>query len=385
MKRLGIWISIVLFLVGCSAKTMDDKAEEVEKEKDTIVHFVGVGDNLIHETIYLEADANSGTVGDGTYDFTPMYEKVKADIQNADIAFVNQETIVGGQALGLSGYPMFNSPTEVAQNLADTGFNLVNLVSNHSLDKGSLGIQNALATFDKLTDVCYNGIYDSEERAKIIPTFEKDGITFSFLAYTYGTNGIEPDNSYEIAYFDEEKIKQDVAAAKKISDVVIVSAHWGDENTFAPNEFQQYYAQLFADVEVDVVIGTHPHTIQPVEWVTGANGNQTLVVYSLGNFLGGMLSVDNILSGMITFDFVRNVETKVVTVENVKWVPMVIHFEGNQANIMEDRSHYKVYKLSDYTDDLAAKHVLNGYEGQVVSISQLLEKTKTVIDPTFLK
>jgi poly-gamma-glutamate synthesis protein (capsule biosynthesis protein) len=142
---------------------------------------------------------------------------------------------------------------------------------------------------------------------------------------------------------------------------------------------------LFADLEVDVVIGTHPHSINPVEWIKGANGNETLVVYSLGNFIGGMLSVDNILSGMISFDFVKDSKSGDISVENVKWIPLVIHFEGNQANILEERDNYSVYKLEDYTDKLSEKHVLNGYEGQVVSIDSLTQKTKEVIDEEFLK
>lgn len=386
MKKLLIFGIVFGLLTGCGSSSDDTKKEDKkEEEKDTSVHFVGVGDNLIHETIYQEADRLEGSEGDGKYNFQSMYKNVKDDIQKGDISFINQETIVGGQELGLSGYPVFNSPTEVVNDLHETGFNLFNLATNHSLDKGSDGVTNALKAFGAYDDITYAGIYDSEEASQEIATFEKKGITFSFLAYTYGTNGIEPANSYEVNYFDEDKIRADVAKAKEISDVVIVSAHWGDENTFAPNEFQTQYAQLFADLEVDVVIGTHPHSINPVEWIKGANGNETLVVYSLGNFIGGMLSVDNILSGMISFDFVKDSESGDISVENVKWIPLVIHFEGNQANILEERDNYSVYKLEDYTDKLAEKHVLNGYEGQVVSIDSLTQKTKEVIDEEFLK
>lgn len=386
MKKLLIFGIVFGLLTGCGSSSDDPKKEEKkEEEKDTSVHFVGVGDNLIHETIYQEADRLEGNEGDGKYNFQSMYKNVKDDIQKGDISFINQETIVGGQELGLSGYPVFNSPTEVVNDLHETGFNLFNLATNHSLDKGSDGVANALKAFGAYDDITYAGIYDSEEASQEIVTFEKKGITFSFLAYTYGTNGIEPANAYEVNYFDEDKIRADVAKAKEISDIVIVSAHWGDENTFAPNEFQTQYAQLFADLDVDVVIGTHPHSINPVEWIKGANGNETLVVYSLGNFIGGMLSVDNILSGMISFDFVKDSKSGDISVKNVKWTPLVIHFEGNQANILEERDNYSVYKLEDYTDKLAEKHVLNGYEGQVVSIDSLTQKTKEVINEEFLK
>lgn len=367
-------------MVGCSSNKKGEEVIKKQTEKDTKVSFIGVGDNLIHETVYEEAKQE-----DGSYDFTSMYSEVKKDVKKADISFINQETILGGQELGLSGYPTFNSPSEIAKNLKDTGFNLVNLATNHCLDKGQTGINNALTTFREQEGMTFNGIYDSEEAYQNIPTFKKKGITFSFLAYTYGTNGIEAPNAYSVSYFNDEKITSDVAAAKKISDVVIVSAHWGEENEFAPSDYQKHFAQLFATLGVDVVIGTHPHVIQPMEWIEGTDGNKTLVAYSLGNFLGGMLTTDNAISGMLKFDFVKKENSKKVTVENVSWEPLIIHFEGNQNDILNDRSQYKVYKVSDYNDKLAAKHVLNGYDGNVVSLEYIMKKEKEIISSEFLE
>lgn len=385
MKKISkLLLSILMLFVclcGCS-----DKEEEKEKEpvnttvKDVVVSFKGVGDNLIHDTIYLDALQE-----DGTYDFTGMYKSVKKDMKDADIAFINQETMLGGVELGLSGYPTFNSPTEIAKNLKSTGFNLVNLATNHSMDKYQRGINNTLDAFRNAKGMVFDGIYDSQEAFDTIPTFEIKGITFSFLAYTYGTNGIPAENSYSVSYFDEARISQDVKEAKEISDVVIVSAHWGDENSFTPNVFQKSYAQLFADLGVDVVIGTHPHVIQPIEWVEGVEGNKTLVVYSLGNFIGGMLTTNNAINGMIEFDFVQDHKTKEISVENVNWVPMIIHFEGNQNNILAERWNYKSYKVSEYSDDLASKHVLNGYGGNVVSIDYIMNVQKQVISEEFLE
>lgn len=378
MKKIITLCVCGLMLLGCS-QTKEEPKEEKQEPKDSVVSFVGVGDNLIHDTVYKDAQKE-----DGSYDFTKMYADIKKEVKDSDIAFINQETVLGGSELGLSGYPTFNSPTEIAKNLEDTGFNLVNLATNHSLDKYESGISNELAAFAK-TDMVVNGVYTSQEAYEQIPTFKKKGITFSFLAYTYGTNGIEAPNPYNVSYFSDEKITSDVAKAKEISDVVIVSAHWGDENTFAPNDYQKHYAQLFADLKVDVVIGTHPHTIQPVEWVNGAEGNQTLVVYSLGNFIGGMLTTDNAIGGMISFDFVKNAKTEEITVKNVKWTPTIIHFEGNQDNILAQRHNYKVYQVKNYTDELANQHVLNGFEGNVVSLDYINTKTNEVISEEFIK
>lgn len=350
--------------------------DEPQEEKETVISLVGVGDNLIHETVYLDAQNE-----DGTFNFEKMYANVRDDIQAADIAFINQETVLGGNELGLAGYPCFNSPTEIAQNLKDTGFTLANIASNHTLDRFQDGIDATIQAFNEV-GITVDGAYSSQEQFDTIPVFETKGVKFSFLAYTYGTNGIESPNPWSISYFDENQIRSDVARAKEISDVVIVSAHWGDEHAHVPNDFQTYYAQLFADLEVDLVIGTHTHSIEPVEWLTGVNGNKTLVIYSLGNFIGGMLTTNNAIGGMIKLDFVEKEEN--ITIENVKWVPTFIHFEGDQNNILDVRYNYQVYKLSQYTDELAQKHVLNGYEGESVSVAQIRELTESVISPEFL-
>lgn len=378
MKKLTIILSCLL-LTACASAPKTEKVEPPEETKDRIVSFVGVGDNLIHEMIYVEADKAAGSEKDGSYDFTGMYTQVKQDITKADLAYIDQESILGGDDLGISGYPTFNSPAAVADAVADTGFDLVNTANNHCLDMYQTGIDTSSAIWAKQKGIITAGTYtSSEDRAKI-RTIERNGIKFSFLAYTYGTNGIEPPHEYSVAYFDEEQIKEDVAAAKKISDVVIVSAHWGDENVSAPTQFQKKYAQLFADLQVDVVIGEHPHVIQPVTWVEGKEGNKTLVVYSLGNFLSGMLDVDNVLSGMIKFDFVKHEDSGKITVENVKWEPLITHYSGDAKDILNTRKDFKVYKLRDYRADLAKQHGLNGYEGQKVEIEDLYKRTESII------
>lgn len=378
---LFILYLFIHFIVGLFSSPEPEKntgtKQETKTSETTVVSFMGVGDNLIHETVY-----NDALQDDGTYDFSKMYTNLKKDAKESDIAFINQETVLGGESLGLSGYPTFNSPTEIAKNLEKAGFNLANLATNHCLDRGEQGIANELEAFSN-TNIVTDGVYTSQEAFNAIPTFKKKGITFSFLAYTYGTNGIAPDYDYNVSYLDDDQIKSDVQKAKEISDVVIVSAHWGDENTFEPNDLQKHYAQLFADCGVDVVIGTHPHTIQPVKWIKGNSGNKMLCVYSLGNFIGGMLTTDNAIGGEIKFDFVKKNDK--ITIENVKWIPTVIHFEGNQDNIIEVRYNYKAYKLSQYSDKLAKKHVLNGYDGNVVNIKYITNKTKEVIDEKYLK
>ncbi len=398
MKKIGFLVAM-LVLSGCenqSAESPRDVSSAAElalvsssessvepedpHDEEKRISFVGVGDNLIHNVIFEEAQLE-----DGSFDFKPMFEYVADPIETADLAFINQETLIGGDAFGFSGYPDFNTPSDMADNLKDLGFDLVNGASNHSLDKGKQGVLNTLEIWEQQEDMVFTGVFDSQEQRDAIPVIERDGLTFSFLAYTYGTNGIEPDASYRLNYFDKDLITQDVKKAKEVSDFVIVSAHWGDEHMLEPNAFQKEYAQLFADLEVDAVIGTHPHVIQPVEWVEGKNGHQTLVVYSLGNFLSAMSTgtENNILGGMISFDFVVKEEEKAI--ENVKWDATVMHYTGDQNDYAESRQNFKIYPLDDYTEELAQQHVLNGYQENQVSKASLQQTTDKVIDSEFLK
>lgn len=384
---------IALLLGACSTPVSDESTSSSESSVESVsesesssapveekrISFVGVGDNLIHSGIFEDAQME-----DGTYDFKPIYQHVAADIKEADIAFINQETILGGDDWGFSGYPAFNTPSAMAGDLADLGFDLVNGASNHSLDIGTRGVLNSVETFSDYEEMIYTGVFNSQEQRDTIPTFVRDGITFSLLAYTYGTNGVMPEYPYLVNYFDEETITRDIQRAKEISDVVLVSAHWGDEHALAPNQFQQTYAQLFADLEVDMVIGTHPHTIQPIEWITGENGNETLVVYSLGNFMAATKSDINLLGGMVSLEFVE-AEPGEISVENVTWDPLVIHYENAIPNDISTRSQFAVYKLNDYTAELANKHGLNGIDGNSISVEEYQQLTEEVIDEVYLE
>lgn len=396
LKKFSVLMCALFLLCGCAAnestnnsslptenKTSSARSPEAAENDEQKVSLCAVGDNLIHETIYEEADNFAGDVDDGKYDFRPFYSEVKSDIESFDLAFINQETIVGGYEMGLSGYPVFNSPYEVAEAIKDTGFDIVNMATNHALDMGQQGIDNAVSEFEKLS-LCHDGVYKNKEDKNSISVIEKNGIKFSLVSFTESTNGIEAPNSFSISTFDDDKyIEQKIKSARAVSDVVIVSAHWGTENSFEANDFQKYYSQFLADCGADIIIGTHPHTIQPIEWINSNDGRKVICAYSLGNFLGGMLSSDNVLSGMLSLDVVKNEQD--IALENVHWTPLVIHFEGNQSNILEERYGYKIYKLSDYTDELAGKHVLNGYDGNVISIESFNNKTKKVIPKDFLK
>jgi len=339
-----------------------------EEDAKNTVSFYALGDNLIHQQIFEYAQTD-----DQAYDFKPIYHLLSEQIANADLAFINQESIIGGDALGFSGYPAFNTPSDMTENLVDLGFDIVNGSNNHTLDKGTTGVQNTLNYWEPYSEnVLFTGVFASQEDRDTIQIVEKNGLKFAVLAYTYGTNGLVPDESYQLNYFDPDLITQDVARAQELSDFVIVSAHWGDEHAFEPNQMQYDYAQLFADLDVDVVVGNHSHTIQPIEWVTGADGNETLIIYSLGNALASTISDRNLLGGSIQFDFVA--EDEELSIENVSFNPHVIHYEEAIRGDILSRTNFEIYPLADYPEEKAAQHALVGFEDNVISVEKSQQK-----------
>ena len=289
----------VYFLTKSSPKKEkeegNDKIQEVkkeEKEQDYQLSMVMVGDNLIHSSIYKDASD-----GKGSYDFRKMYELVKPIVQKYDIAYYNQETVLGGKELGISDYPTFNSPQEVGDAMIDAGFNLVSLASNHTMDSGEQAILASRAYWDSKSDVLAVGSYSSaEDRAKE-RIVTKNNIRYTMLNYTYGTNGIRVPSGKEYlvnvwpvtgnnpdtdkAYQDyKNQVKKDIEQVRDKVDLLIVAMHWGVEYQDMPNRYQEDMASYLSSLGVNIIIGTHPHVIQPVTWI-----NQTLVIYSLGNFL----------------------------------------------------------------------------------------------------
>lgn len=383
-------VIMILFVAGCedtpdeeastTTETQPAASEIVEAGPDrNEVSFYGVGDNLIHIQIIEDALEE-----DESYDFKPIYNHLQEDINEADIAFINQETIFGGDHMAFTGYPSFNTPSDMAGNLVDLGFDMVNLANNHTLDYGTQGVHNNLDAWREYHDeILYTGSFTSQAERDKVRLIERNGMTFSLLAYTATTNGQVAEEPYHVNLLDKELITQDVQKAQEISDFVVVSVHWGEEHALEPNDMQKEYAQLFADLEVDAVIGTHSHTIQPVEWVTGENGNETLVVYSLGNVLASTLSDINLLGGNINFNFVE--EEGEFFIDDVVWKPLMIHYELDVPGDLESRTDFSVHYLEDYTEEIASKHGLYDDPDNTIDPKYYEDIVAEVIDEEFRK
>lgn len=301
---IGISILIVsLFFVfkvifkNNDNESLDGSGLELAPEEKEVVYeasLVMVGDNLIHSSLYKDANKNAGYNG---YDFKPMYTYLKEIVSGYDLAYYNQETILGGTEIGLSDYPAFNSPYEVGDAMIDAGFNLVSLATNHTIDRGERAVINSCNYWKSKEGVMTAGSYCSFEDRNAVQIMEKNNITYSMLSYTYGTNGIpvpsgkeylvnvwptkgnnpSTDSAYQ-AY--KETVKADIERVRGDVDVLMVAMHWGVEYTHTPTAYQKDMAQFLADNGVDIIIGSHPHVVMPVTWI-----DDTLVIYSLGNLI----------------------------------------------------------------------------------------------------
>lgn len=387
----GLMLTMLFLITGCQSHFWDKQRSSVQEVK-----LIAIGDNLIHSSVYDAADAEDGVM-DGKYNFKPMYKSIKGRVKSADIAFVNQETIISGKKYGLYGYPKFNTPEDVLPALKDTGFTIANAATNHSLDRTDQGAYNAIKNF-KRYKMDYIGINTSAKEAKKIKVVKKNGISFAFLAYTYGTNGIQAKHDYTVNYIDDKRIKRDVKKARQQADIVIVSMHWGTENSFAPDDWQVKLAKKMADWGVDLIIGTHPHSIQPVQWIKGKGNHKMLVTYSLGNGLNGMLETQNMLGCLFTCKFVKT--NQKIQLKEPKMEPIVSHFErigeipvdveslrknAPNADHVNYTFKFRLYPLSEYSSDQLSRHFINVYQGENAHMEDLQSIYDRVISKEFRK
>lgn len=394
-KLLSLIFSLVLafnVLWGCGVVDVDDNAatssttevqtttEEPTTELPTEPPFepteIGVmmiGDMLMHMGVQ-----NSGRLADGSLNYDHLFTHIKDDIQAADISIVNQEVMIGGEELGLSGYPTFNCAYEVGDALVNAGFNVVLHATNHTLDKGALGVDNCIAFWkQKHPQTVILGINSTAEDKENIYVYEKEGVKIAILNYTYGTNGIPlpADRPYIVNLLDEDTVKSDLAKAETMADFIIVCPHWGTEYTFAETEEQHYWAQLFADNGADLIIGAHPHVIEPVAWIDAADGSRTLCYYSLGNYVSTQNMAANMLGAMAKVT-ITNDENGNVFIKDYAIEPLVTQKLWGTQEIT-------TYKLSDYTQTLASQNRIIDNDASF-SMSYLVNTCKQVFGDLYI-
>nr|WP_289037469.1 CapA family protein [uncultured Allobacillus sp.] len=301
---VGILLVVVLILLFLPTLSKKESEASFESEGHEEIHYSNlssknkpnyktsitlnaIGDILVHQPVYDDAKTADG------YNFKPMFEPVKSLIESADITIANQETILGGAELGLSTYPSFNSPYEVADALQYVGVDIVSMANNHTLDRGEQAIMNATSYLNEI-GIEYVGSYRNEEDKNIPRILTKKDISVGFLSYTYGTNGIPvPEGKdYLVNYIDQEKIVTDIEELQDKTDFIVVSMHFGSQYEPLPNDEQIYLSDLLTSNGADVIIGHHPHVLQPVDWISSQDNHDRFVMYSLGNFLSNQKGLE---------------------------------------------------------------------------------------------
>ena len=305
IKLVGIIVialAVIAVVVGGSllfiyrdkifSKKKENTTVKVQPRKEAVDYEASVfmvGDALIHWGVYNDAHQ-----GDGSYDFKPMLQYMKPIVSKYDIAYYNQETVLGGTEIGLSSYPRFNSPQEVGDAFLDAGFNMVSLATNHTMDRGEDGVLRSVGYWRNHPDVAASGQWSSyEDRAEnVAKIYEKNNIKYAFLSYTVWNNGLTTPygKDYLNSEYSDDKARADIEAIRDKVDFVIVAMHWGTEYSWSTDWQQEEIANFLSGLGVDLIIGAHPHVVQTVSYI---NDGKTFVVWSLGNFLSDQLDVDN--------------------------------------------------------------------------------------------
>ena len=320
------------------------------KDYEVSITLGAIGDILIHDWVY--EDAYNGK----TYDFNPMFARVKHLLEQPDILLANQETILGGVEIGLSSYPTFNSPQEVGDALINNGVDIVSTANNHSLDRGSNNLIRSLDYMDKI-NLPYVGTYRSFEEQKQLRILENNGIKVGYLSYTYGTNGIPvPEGKeYLVNLIDKDKMAEEISRMKEAADVIVMSIHWGNEYIRFPNNVQKDLAQFLTNEGVDIIFGHHPHVLQPMEWLYDENQEPTLVVYSLGNFLSGQNTQWRDIGGMATVDVTKKIIGNETAIELSN-----VQFEPTFVKKVDKVRDYEIIPLQDVSN-------YHGKSGEVIN------------------
>lgn len=328
----------------------DEQPISVELPKDKTVNISVIGDIMCHTSNYKDA-YNKET---NTYDFSYVFTDIKDYIQNADLAIGNLETTFSGKDVGYSGYPTFNTPEQLAQNLKDLGLDVLSTANNHSLDKRYTGLVSTLDELDKV-GIDHTGTYRSKEDQDTIIAKNINGINFAFISFTYGTNGIPvpQGKDYCINLIDEKLILDQIAKAKALNpDVICASMHWGEEYQLKQNSTQEKLADLLFKNGVDIILGSHAHVLQPMEKRTITLDDGTtkdgFVIYSLGNFMSGQVAENTANSIILQLQVTKHPDNS-ITIDSYDYIPIFMYHTGTNENV-----NYKIIDINKAIADYEA-------------------------------
>ena len=353
----------------------DTEVVTEEVFKPTSAKLVAVGANLMHRSSTLSAKN-----ADGTYDFTKHFANMADIFKAADLAVISQDTVLGGIELGATSTEtgIFNTAVELADGMADAGINVVLAANNHIMDEGSAGLNTLMSYFStKYPNITLLGVNNSRE-AKDEPVYvETNNIKIAMINYSYGSNQTaDLDASpYLLNQYDEDWLSDILKQAREEADFIIAFPFWGEQNSMDYTQEQERQAQFLADNGVDLIIGSYPHVVEPVKWITAENGDRTLVYYSLGNFQSIQNTVENMLGGQANVTISKEEDGTHISDYSLDFV--VTHYEQRESSEYYDI--VTTYPLADYTRDLAARHGMSVSGNEEFNLASLLGLSSQIL------
>lgn len=346
----------------------------VASAQDGILHIVAVGDNVMHEKVFKSADTSQDI-----WNYDGLYAHIRDDIQAADLASVNEECVLMADHQDVSGYPAFGAPKETGDALVNAGFDVITMATNHIFDKGEAGILQSVEYWqDNYPEIILLGIHKDQEDAREIRTAQVEGITIAFLNYTTLINGGKQKDipSGMVDYANEVKMRADVQQARSMADLVVVYLHAGTEYEDKPDTQQNELLKMLLEEGVDITICSHPHVLQGFETLQNAAGKQMLVYYSLGNFISSQKEPACLLGGMADIKIARDEQTGGLKILDSQLIPLVTHYNYEE-------NEYTVYRLDEYTEELAAKHSVHQESDEEFTLSSLQSMADKAINASY--
>lgn len=333
-----------------SSEQKSSKTESISK--DITIHMAAMGDMLAHDTII--ANAKTGD----SYDFGKYFANIRSSYQGSDLVFCNQEGLSSGEKYGVSGYPSFNAPTVFSSALqTSAGCNMINLANNHMGDKGISATNATIDNWANLKPLLISGANKSAEDQNKVSFATVKGVRIGFVSFAdFNNNTATPDYSINI-YHDEALVKKLISEARAGSDVVIVSTHWGTEDSGTVNTDQQNEVNILSSLGVDMIIGTGPHVLQKFQTVARGDGGKTYVWYSLGNMLSSQLNINELIGGIAQFDIIKSITTNKISISNITFTPTYMHYEWTATQAANSdllaRKNAMIYLLNSAADPLS--------------------------------
>lgn len=368
------------------------KKDDEPEEPSYYVTLLALGQNYMNDSVI-----HSGQQEDGSSHYGFLFDGVKEELDKADISAMCIGSVIGGNNLGISGYPTFNSPEEFCDAVIAAGIDAAAMANVRINNMGSAAISNCIDIWknksentEKSKHIKILGIRNSQEES-FINIIEANGLKIALLDYTaIVTETISNEEAYKINFFGDyangsanlEKLSENTLAqineACNTADFVVAFASWGLENTHDITATQERFAKQLTEAGVDLIIGNRPNYLQKVEWITAENGNRALCYYSLGNFTSSENTVEGLLGGMAKVSIKVEQGLTVIDEENTGLIPVVTHYtysgSGDEVDVKG------TLPLTVYTEELAAEHGIKSKYGTAFSRETLLSLLNNTID-----